>query len=163
MPGRRRWETRSRNPASSTASDARKPMAERRNRIRRSARTVLADLVAPLRTARPPQVPPNTHFPSDARPAWKNEISTKQTPPARTQSRKAAARRPPRKGTHDAATSVTQHHTQTRSAHDTVGHESAGPDAFSTDIAGLPGTVPTPSVQLFDGAVYDLRVAPVTK
>ena len=61
------------------------------------------------------------------------------------------------------ATPVTEHHVPTGPAHDTVGPDSAGQDAFSTDIAGLPGTVPTPTVQLSDGAVYDLRVAPVTK
>ena len=61
------------------------------------------------------------------------------------------------------ATSVTEHHAPTGCAHNTVGHESAGQDAFSTDITGLPGSVPTPTVQLSDGAVYDLRVAPVTK
>ena len=61
------------------------------------------------------------------------------------------------------ATSVTEHHAPTGPAHNTVGHESAGQDAFSTDITGLPGSVPTPTVQLSDGAVYDLRVAPVTK
>ena len=61
------------------------------------------------------------------------------------------------------ATSVTEHHAPTGCAHDTVGHESAGQDAFSTDIAGLPASVPTPTVELSDGAVYDLRVAPVTK
>jgi len=43
------------------------------------------------------------------------------------------------------------------------GHDSAGQDAFSTDITGLPGSVPTPTVELSDGAHFDLRVAPVTK
>ena len=61
------------------------------------------------------------------------------------------------------ATSVTEHHAPTGPAHNTVGRESAGQDAFSTDLTGLPGSVPTPSVQLTDGAVYDLRVTPVTK
>ena len=61
------------------------------------------------------------------------------------------------------ATSVTEHHAPTGAAHNTVGRESARQDAFSTDITGLPGSVPTPSVQLTDGAVYDLRVTPVTK
>jgi FtsP/CotA-like multicopper oxidase with cupredoxin domain len=61
------------------------------------------------------------------------------------------------------ATSVTEHHAPTGCAHDTVGHDSAGPEAFSTDIAGLAGSVPTPTVELSDGAVYDLRVTPVTK
>jgi len=61
------------------------------------------------------------------------------------------------------ATSVTEHHAPTGCAHDTAGHDSAGQEAFSTDIAGLPGSVPSPSVQLTGGAVYDLRVAPVTK
>ena len=61
------------------------------------------------------------------------------------------------------ATSVTEHHAPTGCAHNTVGRESAGQDAFSTDITGLPASVPTPTVQLSDGAVYDLRVAPVTK
>ena len=49
-----------------------------------------------------------------------------------------------------------------------MGHHIAGlghdaQDAFSTDITGLPGSVPTPTVQLSDGEVFDLRVAPVTK
>ena len=61
------------------------------------------------------------------------------------------------------ATSVTEHHAPTGRAHDTVGHDSAGQEAFSTDIAGLPASVPTPTVELSDGAVYDLRVAPVAK
>ena len=61
------------------------------------------------------------------------------------------------------ATSVTEHHAPTGRAHNTVRHESAGQDAFSTDIAGLPCSVPTPTVQLSDGAAYDLRVTPVTK
>ena len=61
------------------------------------------------------------------------------------------------------ATSVTEHHAPTGCAHDTVGQHSLGQEAFSTDITGLPTSVPTPTVQLSDGAVYDLRVAPVTK
>ena len=61
------------------------------------------------------------------------------------------------------ATPVTEHHAPTGCAHDTVGHDSAGQEAFSTDITGLPGSAPTPTVELSDGAVYDLRVAPVTK
>ena len=60
-------------------------------------------------------------------------------------------------------TSVTEHHAPTGRAHHTVGHDSAGQDAFSTDITGLPASVPTPTVQLSDGAVFDLRVTPVTK
>ena len=60
------------------------------------------------------------------------------------------------------ATSVTEH--QTPSGHaDAAGHDPAGSDAFSTDTAGLPASVPTPAVQLSDGAVFDLRVTPVTK
>src|SRR5664279_5548604 len=56
---------------------------------------------------------------------------------------------------------------QVRTMHD-MRHHIAGPehdaqDAFSTDITGLPGSVPTPTVQLSDGEVFDLRVAPVTK
>ena len=60
-------------------------------------------------------------------------------------------------------TSVTQQQAPTGCAHNTVENESATQDAFSTDIAGLPGSVPTPTVELSDGAVFDLRVAPVTK
>ena len=44
-----------------------------------------------------------------------------------------------------------------------LGTNQPGRELFSTDITGLPGNVPTPTVQLPDGAVYDLRVAPVTK
>ncbi len=44
-----------------------------------------------------------------------------------------------------------------------VGRVSADHDAFSTDITGLPAGVPTTTVRLSDGDVYDLRVAPVTK
>jgi FtsP/CotA-like multicopper oxidase with cupredoxin domain len=61
------------------------------------------------------------------------------------------------------ATSVTEHPAPTGGAHDTVGHHSAGQEVFSTDITGLPASVPTPTAQLAGGAVYDLRVAPVTK
>ena len=61
------------------------------------------------------------------------------------------------------ATSVTEHHAPTGLGSKTVGHESAGQELFSTDITGLPASVPTPTVQLPGGAVYDLRVAPVTK
>ena len=60
-------------------------------------------------------------------------------------------------------TSGTEHHAPTGRAHNTVGHESAGQDVFSTDIPGLPAGVPTQTVQLSDGDVFDLRVAPVTK
>ena len=55
------------------------------------------------------------------------------------------------------------HDAQADDAHTTVGHESAGQDAFSTDITGLPAGVPTETVHLSDGDVFDLRVAPVTK
>jgi FtsP/CotA-like multicopper oxidase with cupredoxin domain len=61
------------------------------------------------------------------------------------------------------ATSVTEHHAPTGCAHDTDGHDSAGQEAFSTAITGLPACVPTPTIELFDGAAFDLRVAPVTK
>ena len=61
------------------------------------------------------------------------------------------------------ATSATEHHAPIGRAHDTGGHETAGQDAFSTDITGLSDGVPTPTVELSDGAVYDLCVAPVTK
>jgi FtsP/CotA-like multicopper oxidase with cupredoxin domain len=61
------------------------------------------------------------------------------------------------------ATSVTEHHAPTGCAHDTVGQHLAGQEAFSTDTTGLPGSAPTPTVELSDGAVYDLRIAPVTK
>src|SRR6476661_3988777 len=88
-----------------------------------------------------------------------------QTTAARTPaSQKGPPTGGPRKGTHAmTATSVTEHHAPTGRAHDTVGQHSAGQDAFSTDIAGLPGSVPTPTAALSDAAVYDLRVAPVTK
>src|SRR5580765_6451695 len=77
---------------------------------------------------------------------------------------RAADRRAPRKGIHAmTATPVTEHHAPTGCAHDTVGHDSAGQEAFSTDITDLPGSAPTPTVELSDGDVYDLRVAPVTK
>jgi FtsP/CotA-like multicopper oxidase with cupredoxin domain len=52
---------------------------------------------------------------------------------------------------------------QTDEPHTTLGHEPTGQDGFSTDITGLPASVPTETVQLSEGAVYDLRVAPVTK
>jgi hypothetical protein len=60
-------------------------------------------------------------------------------------------------------TSATEIDSPTGRSQCEVGREPAGQDAFSTDIAGLPGSVPTPTVQLSDGDVYDLRVAPVTK
>ena len=60
-------------------------------------------------------------------------------------------------------TSATEHEGPTGCAHHADGHEPAGQDAFSIDITGLPASVPTPTVQLSDGAVFDLRVAPVTK
>jgi hypothetical protein len=59
--------------------------------------------------------------------------------------------------------SVTEHEAPVGCAHNTVGYAPAGQDAFSTDITGLPASVPTPTVQLSDGAVFNLRVAPVTK
>jgi len=61
------------------------------------------------------------------------------------------------------ATSVTEHHARTGGAQDTVRQHPPGQEAFSTDIGGLPGSVPTPTAQLAGGAVYDLHVAPVTK
>jgi len=60
-------------------------------------------------------------------------------------------------------TSVTEHDAPTGCAQHTLGPGAAGQDAFSADITGLPASVPTTSVQLSDGAVFDLRVAPVTK
>ena len=61
------------------------------------------------------------------------------------------------------ATSVTEHHAPTGGAQDTVRQHPTGQEAFSTDIGGLPGSVPTPTAQLPGGAVYELRVAPVAK
>ncbi|MGS0684279.1 multicopper oxidase domain-containing protein [Nakamurella sp. GG22] len=60
-------------------------------------------------------------------------------------------------------TSATEHDSPTGCSHSGVGRESSGQDAFSADITGLPGSGPTPTVQLADGAVYELRVGPVTK
>lgn len=54
-------------------------------------------------------------------------------------------------------TTSVPHRAPTGCADNTVGRYSAGQDAFSTDIAGLPPGVPTPTVQLSDGAVFDLR------
>src|SRR6478609_8155168 len=47
--------------------------------------------------------------------------------------------------------------------HHGPGHKKDPNEAFGSDIGGLPGSVPTPTVELSDGAVFDLRVAPVTK
>ena len=135
-----RWETRSRSPAITTASDARKPMTRK---AKPNPSNGLSDAVSPLRALRMPcqTTASRTHAAKRGRrPAGSQERNTTMT-----------------------ATSVTEHHAPTGCAHDTVGHDSAGQDAFSTDITGLPGSVPTPTVELSDGAVYDLRVAPVTK
>lgn len=59
--------------------------------------------------------------------------------------------------------SGTAHDAPADYAHNTSGHQSAGQDVFSTDTTGLPAGVPTETVDLSDGDVFDLRVAPVTK
>ncbi|HEY5117200.1 MAG TPA: multicopper oxidase domain-containing protein, partial [Nakamurella sp.] len=59
--------------------------------------------------------------------------------------------------------SGTPHDAQADDAHILSGHESAGQDAFSTDTTGLPAGVATETIDLADGDVFDLRVAPVTK
>ena len=124
---------------------------------------VVAGLVPARRDARPGRrrrhrIP---HPTPDQLPKHRNALPTNAS---RTQVFRAADRRAPQeRNTPMTATSVTEHHAPTGLAPNTVGHESAGQDAFSTDITGLPASVPTPTVQLSDGAVYDLRVAPVTK
>ena len=60
-------------------------------------------------------------------------------------------------------TSATEHDSPTGRSPSGFGCESAGKDAFSTYIAGLPGSVATETVQLPDGAIFDLRVTPVRK
>ena len=60
-------------------------------------------------------------------------------------------------------TSVTEHQTPTGCAHNTDRQGASGQDAFSTDITGLRAGVPTETVDLSDGAVFDLRVTPVIK
>ena len=52
---------------------------------------------------------------------------------------------------------------QDTAGHHHTGHEDDAQDTFSSDIRGLPASVPTQMVELSDGDVYDLRVAPVTK
>ena len=52
---------------------------------------------------------------------------------------------------------------QDMAGHHHTGHEDDAQDTFSSDIRGLPASVPTQMVELSDGDVYDLRVAPVTK
>jgi FtsP/CotA-like multicopper oxidase with cupredoxin domain len=59
--------------------------------------------------------------------------------------------------------SGTAHDAPADYAHNTVGQDAAGQDVFSTDTTGLPAGVPTETVDLSDGDVFDLRVAPVTK
>jgi FtsP/CotA-like multicopper oxidase with cupredoxin domain len=61
------------------------------------------------------------------------------------------------------ATSVTELHAPIGRAQNTVEYQAAGQDAFSTDITGLPADLPTETVDLSDGAAFDLRITPVTK
>ena len=62
------------------------------------------------------------------------------------------------------ANPVTEDHAPTGCGHEMVGgHDSAGQDAFSTDITGLPGSSTVGVGTLPGGAHFDLRVAPVTK
>src|SRR6478735_11742307 len=135
-----RREARSRSPAITTASDARKPMT-------RKAKPYPPDGLVRCHLATPGIEPPG------------------QT----TASRTHAGHRPPTGGLSGKephtmnATSVTEHHARTGGAQDTVRQHPPGQEAFSTDIGGLPGSVPTPTAQLAGGAVYDLHVAPVTK
>ena len=59
--------------------------------------------------------------------------------------------------------SGTPHDAQADDAHTISGQDAAGLDAFSTDTTGLSADVTTEAVQLADGDVFALRIAPVVK
>ena len=89
-------------------------------------------------------------------------LGTQQFPPHVSTGRPAEG--PPGKEHQERnTTSATEHDSPTGRSPSGVGRESAEQDAFSTDIADLPAGIPTPTVQLADGAVFDLRVTPVSK